>query len=140
MYVLKPRRGARDVMSNYKGSMILDKGEIFYEFNASESASSARLKMGDGHTPYRDLPYGIGYEASQMICSDINIYDSGDTNSTLDNHVKVGKTLAEIIGGLRRSVLSIIDKITEMDNRVTKVENRIKFRIDGDTLYITTTY
>ena len=55
---LKPRRGTQSKASD----LVLQKGEIFFEIPTSgEGKGLGKIKMGDGVTPYSDLPYFLTF-------------------------------------------------------------------------------
>lgn len=95
---LKPRRGRKSTAD--ASGIILKKGEIFFEVNESGSGKGyGRMKMGDGTTVYKDLPYFINTSAD----STITFTESTTTaNATLLNEIASGAKLSTIIGSVKK--------------------------------------
>ena len=69
--VLKPRRGNRAVMNETRAGLILERGEMFLEFEGEIGSSICRIKIGDGVTGYANLPYALGDYTSSGDISNV---------------------------------------------------------------------
>ena len=129
--VFKPRRGTRTVMANAKKNTILSSGELFIEVpDSGPGTGKSKVKMGDGVTPYAELPYMLGGDVS---LEEFNY--TPNTSKTPNDALKAtasGNELGAIIAGMRqaamlndKSILDLSQNILDQGKNITQVQNQI---------------
>lgn len=122
--ILLPRRAKKCVMDdNDKRNIILEKGEIFFEFpNSGIGKGHVKVKIGDGSTPYNPisgeaLPYALGDTSNDVI--DFSNRAETDVDYILNEKIKTGNPLETLIGYIK-NVLSLLNKKDkEIDNTLS---------------------
>lgn len=116
--IFKPRRGKKATMSGAKASTILAAGELFVEVpDTGVGTGAGRLKMGDGTTPYSELPYLMGDTSNDKIEFSSN---TATTVATALNSVTSGNKLNAIIAGLKQAISLNQTSITELNNALSQ--------------------
>lgn len=106
-----PRRANTATMQTFKAGIILSKGELFMEYPNSGPGTKGNyyFKVGDGKTPYKDLPYAFGMINENFIAfKDITIGTDGgvDLKSFEEymENIKSGATFGDIISYLKAAI------------------------------------
>lgn len=123
--VLKIRAGSKSVMNGSKAATVLAAREDFLELQGSEIGQvKCKLKMGDGVTPYKDLPYAMGDTSTDPI--DFGNNSSGTATAALSSVVS-GAKLSDIISGLKQAATLNAGKVNNvvniLDSAVTLSKN-----------------
>ena len=108
---LQPRRGSKTIMNSStsdQGKIILNAGEIFLEYpDDGVGTGLSRIKVGDGTTPYYQLPYAI--DPSDI--SGLEVTFTPDTSETaaeaLANVDPSGESLGVDIAALKQAAALI---------------------------------
>lgn len=110
--IFLPRRGRKSTMMNEnKKGTILSEGELFVEVNENGIGKGyGRLKMGDGSTPYEDLPYLLGDSTSTPV--EFEEDNSTDLDTALGK-VTSGGFLSVIIAALKNGISLLSTKVTD---------------------------
>lgn len=106
-----PRRAPSSVMKTYKAGIVLSRGELFMEYPNSGEGSKGNyyFKVGDGVTPYKDLPYAFGMMGDNFLAfTDITLKEDGDVtlnsfNEYMDN-IKPGASMGDIVSYLKAAI------------------------------------
>ena len=98
----RPHRGSKSGME--LSTLLLAAGELFVEYpDTGVGTGPSKIKIGDGVTQYKDLPYAIeGGEASSSIVE----YDD-DTSTTVTQalgHCTSGAYLSTIVPALKQAI------------------------------------
>lgn len=111
--ILKLRRGLASTMSGAKASTVLAAGEIFAELpNTGVGTGTGKFKMGDGVTPYSQLPYFM--EQTDPTTSEITITaDSSSTSTAALNNVTSNTALGSLIGSLKQAISLTKSELTQ---------------------------
>lgn len=106
-----PRRADTATMQTFKAGIILSKGELFMEYPNSGPGTKGNyyFKVGDGKTPYKDLPYAFGMINENFVAfTDITIGTDGgvDLKSFEEymENIKSGATFGDIISYLKAAI------------------------------------
>lgn len=106
-----PRRADTATMQTFKAGIVLSKGELFMEYPNSGPGTKGNyyFKVGDGKTPYKDLPYAFGMVNENFIAfKDITLGTDGgvDLKSFEEymENIKSGATFGDIISYLKASI------------------------------------
>lgn len=115
-----PRRAATATMQTYKAGIILSKGELFMEYPNSGPGTKGNyyFKVGDGFTPYKDLPYAFGMINENFVAfTDITLGSDGEVD--LDSfeeymeNIKSGASFGDIISYLKAAIQVFNNSYTE---------------------------
>lgn len=106
---LSPHRGKTSSMAT--SDKILGSGELFIEYPDTGLGSSGvyNIKIGDGTTQYKNLPFAFSSNVSAAL-----IAFSADTStnvSTAISHVATGSALSTLIAGLKQAVTLLSDRV-----------------------------
>lgn len=108
-YVLKPKRGKKSTLERI--NPVLMNGEICFEVpDTGVGTGSGKIKMGDGITPYNELPYFSDADISQNVIEFEEIEDK-EYEDILRDDIQTGNTLAKIIGSIKRFIRKITESI-----------------------------
>jgi hypothetical protein len=144
---LRPRRGKKSTAeSQITSATPLKRGEIFFEVpDTGVGTGTGRIKMGDGVTPYSELPYfdtkvnpdtmTVGFTNSTTADS-----DPYTTNTTLATNVAPTSTLATIFTNIKKLVLNHNSQLNTLNNVLTVTDNEgnsgnIRFAVDENGNY-----
>lgn len=117
-YHLKPLRGKRSAME--KLEFILEKGEIFLEYPADGVGQGiGKIKMGDGVTKYKDLPYFINTSDSPIEIEELSTFEE----SYISSKIVEGETLKSILGVIKASLKHIINKFNNYVLKSSIIDN-----------------
>ena len=115
-----PRRADTATMQTFKAGIVLSKGELFMEYPNSGPGTKGNyyFKVGDGKTPYKDLPYAFGMINENFIAfKDITLGSDGgvDLKSFEDymENIKSGATFGDIISYLKAAIQVFNNEYTE---------------------------
>jgi len=100
--ILRPHRGKASTMAGSRSHIVLDVGELFVELpDTGVGTGESKIKIGDGKTQYKDLPYAIGDVSNNTIK-----YSSNTSTNVANalNNVASGKKLGEMIAGLKQAI------------------------------------
>jgi len=128
-----PRRGAKTAMnnpSNPQSAIVLKAGELFIEYpDTGVGTGACKVKVGDGTTQYKDLPYAIENDASGATI-DFDP-DTSTTVATALSHVVSGAATSAIVAGLKQAVTLLngeaIKSMTVDGNVITVTDNAVSF-------------
>ena len=128
------RRGLRSTMTSSKANTVLSSGENFLEIQGSTvGKSKVKMKMGDGSTAYKDLPYVLGDTSTDPI----SFKENTSTNATTAlGAVTTGATLDNIVAGLKKAVSLNTQSLTELNDELVKQTNIINNISNGDGIKI----
>ena len=114
--IFKPRRGRKSTMNGTKASTVLSAGEFFVEVPDSGVGTGAcHMKMGDGTTPYSELPY----MDADLTDSKITITEDTSTTATAAiENVVTGKSLSSLLGSLKQAEELNYQAITELSEKI----------------------
>ena len=118
--ILRPRRGTANVMAGGRKDIVLAAGEIFFEMpNTGIGSGFGKIKMGDGQTPYKDLPYFLSN--STVSTDEVEIIPSNkNTVSAALNDIVSEKTVGELIGSIKQAIALTNSELTDnFDDRLT---------------------
>ena len=117
------RRGLRSTMTSSKANTVLSSGENFLEIQGSTvGKSKVKMKMGDGSTAYKDLPYVLGDTSTDPI----SFNENASTNATTAlGAVTTGATLDNIVAGLKKAVSLNTQSLTELNDDIEQKINNI---------------
>ena len=117
------RRGLRSTMTSSKANTVLSSGENFLEIQGSTvGKSKVKMKMGDGSTAYKDLPYVLGDTSTDPI----SFKENASTNATTAlGAVTTGATLNNIVAGLKKAVSLNTQSLTELNDDIEQKINNI---------------
>ena len=116
--IFKPRRGKKATMYGSKSTTVLSQGELFIEVpDSGVGTGKSKMKLGDGVTPYKDLPYAMGDTENDKIVFDSNT--STDITAAL-NDVSSGSSLGELIGALKQAIKLNQDNVTQLNEDLRK--------------------
>ena len=109
---LSPHRGKTSSMATSdKQIIVLGSGELFIEYPDTGLGSSGTygIKIGDGTTQYKDLPFAFNSDISSAA-----VTFSADTSTdvaTAISHVASGSTLATLVAGLKQAVTLLSNRV-----------------------------
>ena len=119
--ILKPRRGKKSTMAGTKASTVLAAGELFLEVpDTGVGKGKSKIKVGDGSTAYKSLPYALGDTSTDVITYSSN---SSTSVATALNNVASGKTLANMIAGLKQAVSLLNTSVTSLNDDCAQLKN-----------------
>lgn len=138
-----PRRGAKTIMNDStstQSAIVLRAGELFIEYpDAGVGTGACKVKIGDGVTQYKDLPYAIENDASGATI-DFDP-DTSTTVATALSHVVSGASTAAIVAGLKQAVTLLngeaIKSMTVDGNTITVTDNAVSFDSPDYTIGVT---
>ena len=119
--IFKPRRGIASVMRGSKAATVLSKGEFFMECpDTGVGTGKSKIKMGDGVTPYIDLPYAIAGMDSE---DPVELANKAYTDqSTALNDVKSGNSLKTVLNALKSAVKLNSDSVNALNDDVAELK------------------
>jgi hypothetical protein len=125
--ILRPRRGKR--ASAEAENIVLKRGEVFFESpDTGVGTGTGRIKIGDGTTPYKDLPYFIDTTNLDIDVDDSTIEFDEYTNSSsysieniINNEISSGKILKNIISAIKYVLFRLKMSINQTDEKVTTI-------------------
>lgn len=128
------RRALRSTMQSSKANTVLASGENFLEIQGSTvGKSKVKMKMGDGTTAYKDLPYVLGDTSTDPISFQENA--ATDATTALGS-VTTGQSLDNIVAGLKKAVSLNTQSLTELNDDLTKQANTINNISNGNGIKI----
>ena len=125
-YKIRPRGGTTPQWE--KANTVLSEREIAFEYTGNAVGKGlVKMKMGDGITPWNDLPYAImdGMNESQIL----EIINNSEVLQELKKSVANGKTLiGGVVGGDQNSTFAVLANNaqnikTARDEYLKQVEN-----------------
>ena len=133
----RPKRGKKATAESQ--NIILKPGELFFEYpDTGVGTGSGKVKMGDGSTPYKDLPYfldntGSGSSSGGGSTVTVDVDDSiieftDDTstdNTELLNKVVSGAKLKVIIAAIKKLLSNISTSISSLKTIVDSNTSKI---------------
>lgn len=124
--ILKPRRGKKSTMAGTKASTVLAAGELFLEVpDTGVGKGKSKIKVGDGSTAYKSLPYALGDTSTDVITYSSN---SSTSVATALNNVASGKTLANMIAGLKQAVSLLNTSVTSLNDDCAQLNSNLTIR------------
>ena len=109
--IWRPRRGATSVMQTEgKGSIVLANGEFFVEMpnTGAGTEGNYKIKIGDGVSPYKDLPYAFNDDIAEKT---VSVSDNTETDiDTILDTIVTGKDLSTVLGSFKAAVSSLRDE------------------------------
>lgn len=125
--ILRPRRGKKATAETQ--NIVLKRGEVFFESpDTGVGTGTGRIKIGDGTTPYKDLPYFIDTTNLNIDVDDSTIEFDEYTNSSsysieniINNEISSGKILKNIISAIKYVLYSLKRSINQTDEKVTTI-------------------
>lgn len=125
--ILRPRRGKKATAETQ--NIVLKRGEVFFESpDTGVGTGTGRIKIGDGTTPYKDLPYFIDTTNLDIDVDDSTIEFDEYTNSSsysieniINNEISSGKILKNIISAIKYVLFSLKMSINQTDEKVTTI-------------------
>lgn len=100
-----PRRSDTATMQAHKAGIILSKGELFLEYPNSGPGTKGQyyFKVGDGVTPYKDLPYAFGNISENFLKFTDITYNEGDKYTFQDamDAIVSGASFGDIISNIK---------------------------------------
>lgn len=129
----RPKRGKKATAETQ--NIILKPGELFFEYpDTGIGTGSGKVKMGDGSTPYKDLPYfldntGSGGGSTVTVDVDDSIIeftdDASTDNTELLNKVVSGAKLKVIIAAIKKLLSNINTSIGSYSSSITNLTNTV---------------
>lgn len=118
----RPRRGKKATAESQ--NIVLKRGEMFMEVPASGVGTGiGKIKIGDGTTAYKDLPYFLEQGVDDVSTAVITYSDSTQTNNnTLLSTIKSGAKFNVIIPAIKKLLSNIntsVNDIRENGGRIT---------------------
>ena len=126
-----PRRGKVTTMATTKANIVLAAGEMFIEYPDTGIGSDGtyKIKFGDGTSKYSELPYAFGNNTSAQVV--IYTDDTSTTVAAALANAASGKTVAEIVAGLKQAITLVDGKaiyaMTVDGNDITVTNNAVSF-------------
>lgn len=125
--ILRPRRGKKATAETQ--NIVLKRGEVFFESpDTGVGTGTGRIKIGDGTTPYKDLPYFIDTTNLDIDVDDSTIEFDEYTNSSsysieniINNEISSGKILKNIISAIKYVLFRLKMSINQTDEKVTTI-------------------
>ena len=123
--IFKPRRGIASVMRGSKAATVLSKGEFFMECpDTGVGTGKSKIKMGDGVTPYADLPYAIaGMDPDDPVELANKTYTD---QTTALNDVRTGNSLKTVLNALKSAVKLNADSVSALNDETNQ---KLPFRL-----------
>ena len=117
--ILRPRRGKKATAETQ--NIVLKRGEVFFESpDTGVGTGTGRIKIGDGTTPYKDLPYFIDTTNLDIDVDDSVVeFEYTGNNSTvvdiLNKDIVSGNKLKDLIGAIKQAI-SVLKTSLEKTN------------------------
>lgn len=125
----KPFRGFK----NNANEIILESGEVFFEMRDDitdhRGITRGKIKMGDGTTPYPELPYFLGNDITGQLLDFDDVSDGdGDVDLT---KIEPNKPIENIFHNLKVQLYNIINKIIAVNNDLSDQINDVNTLASG---------
>ena len=114
---LRPRRGKKATAESQ--NIVLKKGEIFFEVpTGGVGKGIGKLKMGDGTTAYKNLPYFLEQRAATDVANSTIAFTatSETNNTTLLNKIANNAKLNVIIPAIKNLLSNLNNSVTQLNN------------------------
>lgn len=120
--VLRPRRGKKATAETQ--NIVLKRGEVFFESpDTGVGTGTGRIKIGDGTTPYKNLPYFIDITNLNIDVDDSTIQFEDYKNSSsysieniIKNEIVSGKILKNIISAIKYVLYNINSRVNTLES------------------------
>ena len=144
---LRPRRGKKaTAIAQLSASAPLKRGEVFFEVpDGGTGTGAGRIKMGDGSTAYKSLPYFLEpFDPNSATIGFTNTTaaesDPYTSNATHVNAIVPSANLKTIFTNLKQLLLNYNSQLTTLNNDLadtnSNLGDQVTFTLDGTTLYI----
>lgn len=115
---LLPRRGRRSTM--LEKNPVLRKGEVFFEVpEDGVGKGMTRIIIGDGLTPYADLPYAVDPESAKTDLDEATVAFTEsveDDRTKLLGEISTGRKIPNLFGSIRKFLTVINTAVTNLNN------------------------
>ena len=119
---LRPRRGKKSTAESQ--NIVLKRGEVFFECpDAGVVTCIGLIKVGDGITAYKDLPYFMTIDAVNIDVDDSKVIFTEATatdNTTLLNAIASGSSIKTIVSNVKKLLRNLVDGVTKLNNDLDK--------------------
>ena len=144
--IFRPHRGSITVLQTK--NPVLAAGELVVEYpDSGVGTGIIKMKMGDGVTPWNDLPYAVDV-TGDVGGNNITFEESEKTDNTeLLNEISTGNSIGSIFGAIKTLLSNLTTTLSththddryyqkeEVDN---KLADAVTYDLSGTTLTITT--
>lgn len=132
---LRPRRGKKATAESQ--NIVLKKGEIFFEVpTGGVGKGIGKLKMGDGTTAYKNLPYFLEQRAATDVANSTIAFTatSETNNTTLLNKIANNAKLNVIIPAIKNLLSNLNNSVTQLNNDLDELSTKLeKLRTGQET-------
>ena len=113
---LRPRRGKKATAESQ--NIILKKGEVFFEVpTGGVGKGIGKIKMGDGTTAYKSLPYFLEQPTIDVANTAIAFTETSETdNAALLKKIVTGAKLNVITGAIKNLLSNLNTSVTQLNN------------------------
>lgn len=130
--ILRPRRGKKATAETQ--NIVLKRGEVFFESpDTGVGTGTGRIKIGDGTTPYKNLPYfiditnlNIDVDDSAIQFEDYKNSSSYSIENIIKNEIASGKILKNIISAIKYVLNSLTTNVNTNTSNITSLTTKVK--------------
>src|SRR5574344_741837 len=127
--ILKPHRGKASTMAGDKSATVLEEGEMFLEYpNGGVGSGLSKIKIGNGSTQYKDLPYAFGDTSNEVVNYNENV---ATTLALILNSAASGSSISSIVAALKAAI-NLLDGVdSTIKENATNTTDTINSKIDA---------
>jgi len=126
---LRPYRGTKT--KALEENIVLGEGEVFFEFPESGvGTGKGKIKMGDGNTPYGELPYFIydldlNDDSAIVDFTDSNTATSKANDPTYLSNINPNANLKRVFTNLKQLLINYNSELNTVRESISTDENKI---------------